>query len=64
MEPSLSSDQPRYHAAAQTQNSVKACVDIPDGITMANLHEIFDEMVQHVDREKAECFQVETENSS
>ena len=56
MEPSLSSDRPRYHAAAQTQHSVKACVAIPEGITIANLHEMFDEMVQHVDRKKAEVF--------
>ena len=43
---SLSSNRPRYHAAAQTQLSGKARVNIPQGTLKENIHEIFDELTQ------------------
>ena len=48
MEPSLSSDRPRYHEAAQTQISAKARVEISPAITIENVHEIFQKLTQHI----------------
>jgi len=52
MEPSLSSDRPRYHAAAQTQVSTKARVDLPLKTTTENVHEIFEKLLQEVSTDK------------
>ncbi|KAL9977648.1 hypothetical protein ACROYT_G015077 [Oculina patagonica] len=48
---SLSSDRPRYHAAAQTQSSGKACVGIPQGTSKENVQEIFEELTKQIKNE-------------
>ena len=57
---SLSSNRPRYHAAAQTQSSGKARVDIPRGISNDNIHKIFDELTQQIKNEFHDSLSSET----
>ena len=53
LEPSLSSDRPRYHAAVQTEVSTKARIDVPPATTVENLHEIFQELAQAIIEQRA-----------
>ena len=52
LEPSLSSDRPRYHAAVQTEISIKARIDVPPATTVDFLHEIFQDLAQAVIEQK------------
>lgn len=60
VEPTLSSDRPRYHAGVQTEYSVKSRLDIPLNVNQANVHDVFEELahdlnVKRNDHTRGEC---------
>ena len=67
--PSLSSDRPRYHASVQTEHSVKSRVGLPPNVTMENVHDIFEELIESVsikrrtDPKAEECASVEEQTT-
>ena len=52
MEPSLSLDRPRQNASAQTELTTKAKIEVSHIVTMENVHDIFEALVESVSNEK------------